>query len=305
MSRTTANAATARLPAQNLAAAKHPATAPTKAPSRTPSKPAIRPLLEPASERVAQSAEEPHAHKVPAVHRACAALWLLARHPEGLPLSRVARELGIIPSTCLHILRELARSRLTIYDTNTKLYRLGSGILTLGRELLQQNTFVQIAQPQLNQLSREFDVGASAQERDGDDDLLVVAAASVLPGDKVTPGARTPLLTSATGRLLAAFNDFSEAELKRRFARARWQNAPELSVWLRDVESARTHGVATDDGRFRRGITAIAAPVFNADGSVHRAISITVISAQIDDRRRKTLSQAVRAAATAITQALH
>jgi len=239
------------------------------------------------------------------VHRACAALWLLARHPQGLPLSRVARELDIIPSTCLHILRELGASRLTNYDPNTKLYRLGSGILTLGRELLQQNTFVQIAQPQLNRLSREFDVGASAQERDGDDDLLVVAAASVLPGDKVTPGARTPLLTSATGRLLAAFNDFSDADLKRRFARARWQDAPELSAWLRDVENARIDGVATDEGSFRRGITAIAAPVFNNDGSVHRAISITVISAQIDERRRKALRQAVRAAATAITQALH
>ena len=70
--------------------------------------------------------------EVPAVRRACGALWLLARHPQGLTLSRVARELEIIPSSCLHILRELGVGRLVTYDANTKLYRLGSGILSLG-----------------------------------------------------------------------------------------------------------------------------------------------------------------------------
>jgi DNA-binding IclR family transcriptional regulator len=66
----------------------------------------------------------------------------------------------------------------------------------------------------------------------------------------------------------------------------------------------RRAGHATDDGRFRRGITAIAAPVFSADGSVRRAISITTITAQLDARGRRQLTRAVLDAAAEIAQAL-
>lgn len=243
--------------------------------------------------------------EVPAVRRAVAVLWHLGRHPEGLPLSRIARDLDVLPSTCLHILRELVAARLLAFEPNGKLYRLGTGVLTLARQLMQQNPFVQVAQPVLSRLSRDFAVGASAQERDGDDDMVVVAAASVLPGDMVSPGARTPLFTSASGRLMAAGSGFTEAELRRRFARVRWQHAPEFATWLKEVRAARRAGLAIDDGHFRKGITAIAAAVRNPDGTVDRAISITAITAQLDVRTRRHLSQSVQAAAVDITQALH
>jgi DNA-binding IclR family transcriptional regulator len=256
------------------------------------------------ADSAAAPASTPRGREVPAVRRACSALWLLARHPEGLSLSRIARDLEILPSTCLHILRELAAARLLAYDANGKLYRLGSGVLELGRHLTQKNPFVQVAQPHLIRLSREFVVGSSAQERDGEDDLVVVAAASVLPGDMVTPGGRTPLLTAASGLLMAAFGGFDDAELRRRFARVRWQNPPDVDDWLADVRAARRAGHAIDEGRFRRGITAIAAPVFNPDGTVDRAISVTAVSAQLEDASRRNLTRAVEAAAAEITKAL-
>jgi DNA-binding IclR family transcriptional regulator len=252
-----------------------------------------------------RSAAASRHREVPAVRRACAALWLLARHPEGLPLSRVARELDIIPSSCLHILRELGVGRLVAYDPNGKLYRLSGGVLSLGRELTQQNPFVHAAQPLLNRLSREFVVGASAQERDGEDDLLVVAAASVLPGDMVSPGGRTPLFTSASGRVMAAHSGLDEAELRRRFARLRWQEPLAFEEWLKEVARTRRAGHAIDDGRFRKGITAIAAPVFNTDGRVARAISVTAVSAQLDARAGKQLAQAVMDAAAKVSKTLH
>ncbi len=242
--------------------------------------------------------------EVPAVRRACAVLWLLGRHPDGLPLSQVARELDILPSTCLHILRELGTARLVAHDANAKLYRLGSGVLLLGRQFSQQSPFIQLAQPLLTQLSRDYGVGASAQERDGDDGMLVVAAASVLPGDMVSPGGRTHLFTGASGRLMAAHSALSEAQLRQRFDRLRWQDPPPYERWRKEVRAAASAGLAIDAGCFRKGITAIAAPIVNADGSVDHTISVTTISAQLDVARRKQLVAAVQAAAAQITQAL-
>ncbi|WP_236581980.1 IclR family transcriptional regulator [Hydrogenophaga sp. BPS33] len=253
---------------------------------------------------VAASRVHPSGHReVPAVRRACAVMWLLARHPDGITLSSVARELDILPSTCLHILRELGVGRLVAYDAIAKVYRLGSGVLSLSSRLTQQNPFVQVAQPHLNRLSREFEVAASAQELDGDSDMLVVAAAAVQSG-RPSPGGRTPLLIGASGRVMAAYGALGETELRRRFARLGWQDPPELEQWLRDVRDVPVAGHAVDDGNFRKGITAIAAPVFHADGSVTRTISVTAVSAQLASRQRKQLAEAAKVAAAQITNAL-
>jgi len=253
---------------------------------------------------IASSDTDSRTREVPAVRRASAVLWHLGRNPDGLSLSRIARDLEVLPSTCLHILRELDAAHLVAYEAEAKLYRLGSGVLTLARQLSNQNRFVQVAQPLLNRLSREFHVGASAQERDGDDGMVVVAAASVLPGDMVSPGARSPLFTSASGRLMAAFNGFDEGALRQRFAAARWQEPPAVEQWLKEVRAARRKGHATDEGRYRKGITAIAAPVFNRDGTVDRAISITAVSAQLEKDIRTRLLAVVTATAAEITQTL-
>lgn len=261
---------------------------------------AVLESLEPATEPLD---DDNRTRKVPAVRRAVAMLRHLGRHPDGLPLSRIARDLDVLPSTALHILRELVVARLVAYDADARRYRLGSGVLTLARQLTRHDPFVQAAQPVLRQLSNAFDVGASVQERDGED-MVVVAAASVLPGDRVSPGGRTPLFTSASGRLMAAFGGFDEAELRRGFARVRWQEPPELEAWLAELRAVRRAGHATDDGRFRRGITAIAAPVAGAEGGVRRAISITTISAQLDARTRRRITRAVQEAAATIERAL-
>ena len=207
----------------------------------------------------------------------------------------------MLPSTCLHIMRELVAAKLVSYYEDTKLYKLGSGILFLARQVTQQNPFVQVAQPHLNRLSHEFDIGATVQERDGDRHLLVVAAASMLPGDMMAQGARIALFTGASGRIMAAFNAFTDGQLAQRFTSARWQVAPGFDDWRKQVRAARKLGYAIDEGQYRKGITAIAAPISGDDGgAIVRAISITAISAQLDDTRRKVLIKALLAAASEI-----
>jgi DNA-binding IclR family transcriptional regulator len=241
---------------------------------------------------------------VPAARRAAAMLWQLGQHPEGMTLSALARDLDVLPSTCLHIVRELVAARFVAYQSSTKRYRLGSGVLTLARQMTHQSRFVQVAQPLLYRLSREFQVAASAQERDGEDGMVVVAAVSALPGDMAQPGTRLPMFTSASGRLLAAFNAFAEDELRARFAHAHWQDAPAVETWLKEVRATRRNGYAIDEGRYRKGVTTVAGPVFGNEETLDRAISIMAVSAQIDARMRKNLVGAVKAAANEISQAL-
>src|ERR1700678_1739692 len=104
--------------------------------------------------------------KVPAVRRAVVILTYLAEQSGGAGLSRISRDLDIIPSTCLHILRELAITRLVVVQQNGKLYSLGSGLLALAGRIDRHRVFLQATQPVLERLTRTFPAYATASELD-------------------------------------------------------------------------------------------------------------------------------------------
>src|SRR5437879_210573 len=71
--------------------------------------------------------DAPSARQVPAVTRAIAILRLLGKTEAPLGVNAIARALGLIPSTCPHILRVLVAEELVSFDAKTKLYNLDAG----------------------------------------------------------------------------------------------------------------------------------------------------------------------------------
>src|SRR4051812_41334381 len=94
--------------------------------------------------------------KAPAISRAAAVLRLLGKSDVPLPLQAIARELGLVPSTCLYVLRALVAEELVAFDPDTKRYALEAGVLTLARQWLRRNQFADLAQPALDRMSQAF-----------------------------------------------------------------------------------------------------------------------------------------------------
>lgn len=240
---------------------------------------------------------------VPAVRRAASILWLLAQRHEPVNLSQIARETDTLPSTALHILRELAAARLIAIDPQQKLYSLGPGLLDIARAIARRSDFAEISRPLLQDIARRFGVTATATAGlDADHNACV---ASVSPDHtmslNVTVGGRVPTLAGAAGRCIAAFSNTPKSELRKRFERIRWQQPLDFDAWLAQVLHVRTAGFAEDAGWFARGITTLAAPVFNPDGSVTRAIGIASISAALDAGIRSEIATAIKEAAEKAT----
>src|SRR3712207_7135483 len=78
---------------------------------------------------------------VPAVTRAVAILRLLASSDVPMGVNMIAGRLGIVPSTCLHILRVLVTEELVRVDSESKRYSLDAGVLTLARTMLRPTSF--------------------------------------------------------------------------------------------------------------------------------------------------------------------
>jgi len=199
-------------------------------------------------------------------------------------------------------MRELNSAHLVAYEPIGKVYRLGLAILGLANQLSSHDLFIQSAQPRLAQFAHDFGVSASAQQRDGDE-VVVVAAVVASDGIASPIGRRVPCLSAASGRLYAASGGWSDAQLHALFERVRWQNRPDFDVWSEEVRVSRERGYAIDEGQFRLGVTSIVAAISDRQGSVLRTISINVISAQMDEKRRSNFIRALQLMSSDIASA--
>jgi DNA-binding IclR family transcriptional regulator len=236
---------------------------------------------------------------VPAVRRATAILSLLAEQTTPMGLSQIARAIDILPSSCLHILRELATARLVSIDPLQKTYRLGPGIVDLARAAMRQDPFAEYAKPHLKQLADEFEVTATATAMVDEGHMACVAFAHppVSMSLNVTLGGRVPSFSGAAGRCLAAFGNYPRTRLKSGFGKVRWQNPLTFETWLEEVDQVKRTGYSEDRGTFVRGVTTIAAPVFGQDGSVRGIIGVGAITAQLDDECKTKVVAALKRAA--------
>ena len=219
----------------------------------------------------------------PAVKRAVAILRLLGKSPVPLGVNAIANKLGLIPSTCLHILRELISEELVAIDPVTKHYRLDAGILVLARSVLRPSNFVRMVQPALEQVSSVWQITAVAVQVVSLDHIVVSAISerSSLMRIHVEVGSRFPALMSATGRCLAAFSPFEAKEVEARFKKIRWDVPPTLSDWRLEVKAARLNHYSVDEGQYLSGITVVAAPILDASSYMTHGIISFGVSDQV------------------------
>ncbi|WP_340589050.1 IclR family transcriptional regulator [Erythrobacter alti] len=233
--------------------------------------------------------------KAPAIARAAAILRLLGKADGPMGLQPIARELGLVPSTCLYVLRTLVGEGLVAFDQPTKRYRLDAGILTLARQYLRSDPFPGVVQSSLDKIASEHGVTALGVQISGLDHIIALAVSESEGNFSLSTrvGSRFPALISATGRCIAAFGAHDPARLRKRFDQLRWDNPPGFNLWKKQVEQARRDGYAIDAGHYIAGVTVLAAPVYTTSATPSHAIVALglegVISAAGPDRLGDTL----------------
>jgi DNA-binding IclR family transcriptional regulator len=224
-----------------------------------------------------------HVRQVPAVTRAVAILRLLGRSAEPLGVNAIARALELVPSTCLHILRVLVAEELVAFDPVTKRYRLDAGLVAIARSALSRNGFAELAQAELDRLSRRHAVTAVGVHVIGIEHVVVVAISRSDHALRlhVDIGSRFPALISASGLCVAAFGGHPWGTLERHFRDLRWDRSPSLGAWRAAVDATRANGYAVDEGHYLRGLTVLAAPVRGEGGRVGHVVVVVGVSEQI------------------------
>jgi DNA-binding IclR family transcriptional regulator len=208
--------------------------------------------------------------RVNAVARALAILRHLRKVKAPIGVIPLARELNINPSTCFNILRTLTEEGMVSFDSTSKGYSIGMGLVAFSKNVLSEDRTIATFEPALARIARTHDATTFLIHRTSSTRLVILLECMSNGPMRIhmPVGQRLPLLTGATGRVIAAFSDPGLDILRKQFQQVRWGRPLSFEVFQSQVAQTRKRGWGTDDGYFSRGVTIVAVPVFDLDGSV-------------------------------------
>jgi len=179
-----------------------------------------------------------------------------------------------------------------------------STIVRLARRAEQTLDVGRIALPDLERLARSAHGPASLAVLDGDRAAIAIQAdpPSVVAVPDWT-GRRLPLHATAAGKvLLASLPERDVLRIVRAGLRAFTpRTVISLEPMLEELARTRRRGVAVALGELETGLHALAAPVFDARGSVVAAVELRASPSRVPVSRLPELAGAVREAASGVT----
>jgi DNA-binding IclR family transcriptional regulator len=241
---------------------------------------------------------------VPALDRGLTVLELIAKSKSGLTFSQLARSLDF-PASSIHCLLLTFERRGYLYRSEaTGRYMCGMKLVRIANTAMEGITLRETASPLLRDLCMRtgLTVHMAIRERN---DVMLIAKVSSVGGQHVSTwiGKRIDVHCTSLGKCLIAYLPESEIdEIIREHGLLR-HNENTISSAKRlklDLEKARARGYAIDDQEEEIGMCCIGAPVFDANGDVIAAVSISGTTVQIDLENCKELVEAVQQTARAI-----
>ncbi|MFM8620590.1 MAG: IclR family transcriptional regulator [Candidatus Nanopelagicaceae bacterium] len=215
-----------------------------------------------------------------AVDRATSLLIAILNSPEPPLLSELARALGLPKSTTSRILGALERQGLIRRDRNSA-YLGGEVLLKYASTQNQDSTLINRMRPVLESLAEKTSESINLAVP-GNDDLKLIdqVDGKHLLGATNWIGRNVPYHASALGKVLLAFGAAAipSGNLQSKTART-ITSRTQLNAELEKVRKTR---FAIIDNELENGLVAVAAPVFNHDGKVVAAISISGPDARIN-----------------------
>jgi len=231
----------------------------------------------------------------------------LAASSKGLSLAQLNVLLDSPKSSLLNLLRPLVSEGYLQHDGN--LYRLGPAMFRLSANIMSVLNFSQLLRPYLEELAERCHetVVLGVLDRQQRVQTLVDVVESAKSVRFAVPlGTTLPLYCTPGGRLLLAHADkeFQEAYLRETKLEQLTEKTIANKKALRaELEAVLRDGYAIGVGEIVLEATAIAAPIFGAQGQVIAVLNIAVPSARFEQElpmlREALLDVATRASGLA------
>lgn len=239
-------------------------------------------------------------------------LELLSNFPNGCPLATLA-ELAKLNKSTVHRLLQGLISEGFVKGANTAgHYRLTSKCLSLGQKTLASMNILSVAAPHLEALNLQLGETVNFSQWEDDYAILIYKLEPTfgLLKTRAYVGQHQQLYCSAMGKIYLAFAD------KPHYLKDYWQQnqhiiqpltcntITSLTAMQTELAEIRQTGFAFDREENELGVGCVAVPVFNHQGSVRYAISISSSTYRLRQLGQAHILHHLRHCANQISQEL-
>lgn len=204
---------------------------------------------------------------------------LITNSPEELGATEISQRLDLNVSGTYHILNTLKSTSMIEQNHKTKKYRLGMKLWKIGKKAREQNQLGFFIQPFLKELRDITNETANLTILDQDEIVYIAQEQSNRFAQMFTrTGARAPLYCSGSGKVLLAYqSDEKQAAMMSKivFTRFTEKTINDPLELQRQLAVIRQRGYAYDNEEREEGVSCIAAPIFDFDGEIIAAMSIS------------------------------
>lgn len=218
-----------------------------------------------------------------------------------LTLGEIAEAIGLAKSTTFRLVQTL--ELLGFLTRQGVSYALSDKFLALAAAVRSSADMREIAQPVLERLAAQTGEAITLHAL-VDRQRVCIATVNVTPGqtDVNQPGERRPLGLGGASLVLMAFQDAATlAGILPLAAKTAGCSRKELASIIGHV---REQGYATSHGGGARGLSGIAAPIFDAQGRVRYAVAVLIPKGRARGRVAAVAKQVTDAAAEISTRLL-
>ncbi len=215
---------------------------------------------------------------VRALDRGLAVIRAFGQDQERLTLSEVARSTGLTRSAARRFLHTLVE--LGYVSSNGREFSLRPRVLELGYAFLSGMSFLEVAQPHVEELVTTLQESATVGVLDGDEVVCVLRVpARRIMIVAIPVGTRLPAYATSMGRVLLAGLD--PDELERYLERLRLEPLTSHTVSLLGelrtlVEEVRERGYALVDQELEEGLRSVGVPIRDQSGRVIAGLAVPV-----------------------------
>lgn len=245
-------------------------------------------------------------YQIPSIVRAFQIMEALSNHPSGMTITQLSRMFGLPVSSTSAILNTLHSIGYLVKEDSS--FVLGTRVLEMGNRVLQEMELRKVLEIPLRKLVDRVSITAHAGILEGTSFVLIekIEDRGFIKVNTYV-GCQCHLHCTALGKTLLAFQEDQRRErLLKRLSLPRFtpNTITDVNHLRREVEKIREQGYAIDDEEEGLGIRCIGAPVFDREGKVLAAISLTGTTSQITMSNLNGLIQEVQTTARAISKKL-
>ncbi|WP_240420218.1 IclR family transcriptional regulator [Paenibacillus periandrae] len=224
---------------------------------------------------------------IQSLDRALNILDLFDEYTTELKITEISNRMDLHKSTVHSLLKTLQLHGYIEQDEETGKYRLGMRLLEKGQLLLQRLDIRSLARKHLAAFTDHTGQTTHLVILDGKEGVYI----DKVEGEKAAIrysriGRRVPLHSSAVGKALVAFRKQEEIELLLKD----YSYVVQTSLTIRDKETFLTElsriqsqGYAVDDQENEPGVRCAAAPIYDHNGQVAAAMSVSTLLSAVDD----------------------